>query len=460
MLALILRTTAAVECSLAYQGDLVARHPWYADFVAGHLTGVARGMSDDELAPAVARQWLLSRLTDHPVAPLADCVQIGRAVGLSMSEMQRLTGLARQTLYRHLDAEGARERRPADPQAAVEVMMLLAAEGAYASPAVLGRRAGLAPELVMRVVTDLDPGGLCSVRRDTYASLEAAPTPATYLALREHFDDLFLRRPDAIGVYVLVPAERQAAIAQAAREILPNHEHVVMPQSTAPSVMVGPELAVMVNAPTIRRALAIGREIWGDVLAQAGLAFFEPVITNVIPPGPQPLVRSDVLDAFLEGVIDAGAPNGDALRELRARYRGGPSDAQLAGRCVTIAALALRRAVGNDRDPRPIVDGDSAFAELQPAHGVPVRREATAIKRAAVAALELATDRLGPLPGGRLGSFRAPGQAPKLVQDVRPTGSELIDMARLSGEAVGAAATTGALDARWALGRVVSGSEG
>jgi DNA-binding MarR family transcriptional regulator len=427
--------------------------------MTSHLTGVARGLADDELALAVARQWLLSRVTDHPVAPLADCVQLGRAVGLSMSEMQRLTGLARQTLYRHLEPEGAKERRPASPQAAIEVMLLLAAEGNYASPAVLGRRAGLTPEPVTRVITDLEPDGLCTVRRDPYSSLEAAPTPATYVALREHFDDLFLRRPDAIGVYVLVPEERQAAVAQAAREILWHHEHVVMPQSTAPSVMAGPEIAVMINAPTIRRAIAIVRDIWAVVLARAGMGFFEPVITNVIPPGTQPLVRSDVLDAFLEGVIDSGAPNGNTLRERRARYSGGPSDAALAGRCVTIAALALRRTVGNDGDPRPIIDSDSAFAELQPAHGVPVHPDATEIKRSAVAALELATDRLGPLPGGRLGSYRAPGRAPNVVKEVRPTGSELTDMARLSGEAVGAAATLGALDALWALGRVVSGNE-
>jgi hypothetical protein len=424
-----------------------------------HLTSVARGLSDNELAPAVARQRLLTRLTDHPVAPLADCVQIGRAVGLSMSEMQRLTGLARQTLYRHLAPDGLGERRPADPQAAVEIMMLLAAEAAHASPAVLGRRAGLAPELVMRVITDLDPDGLCTIRRDTYSSLEAAPTAATYMALREHFDELFLRRPDATGVYVLVPEQRQAAVAQAASEILPRHEHVVMPQATAPSVMVGPEFAVMVNAPTIRRALAIVRDVWSDLLAHAGVEFFEPAITNVIPPGGQLLVRSEVLDAFLEGAIDAGAPNGDALRELRASYRGGLSEGQLAGRCVTVAALALRRAVGNDREPRPVVDGDSAFAEFQPARGVPVGEEAATVKRAAVAALDLATDYLGPLPGGRLGSFRAPGQAPNVVEAVRRSGSELSDMARLSGEAVGAAATVGALDALWALGQVVSGSE-
>ncbi len=338
--------------------------------------------------------------------------------------------------------------------------MLLAAEGDYASPALLARRAGLSVPFVTGVLTDLDADGLCTVRRDRYASLEAAPTAGSYLALREHFDDLYLRRPDAISVYLRVPDDHQQAFARAASAVLAKHEHVVMPQSTAPSVMEGPELAFQVNAPTIRRALAVTRNVWGDVLKQIGLDFSEPVVTNVIPPGSQPLVGSEVLDMFLEGVVDAGTPNGVALREVRARFRGGLSEAELVGRCVTMAALALRRTVGNDREPRPIVDGDSAFAELQPAHGVPVRKEGSPVKKAAVTALELATDRLGPLPGGRLGAIRAPGQSPPVVNEVRPTSSELLEMARLSGEAVGAAAATGSLDAVAAMRRVVSGSQG
>jgi hypothetical protein len=130
------------------------------------------------------------------------------------------------------------------------------------------------------------------------------------------------------------------------------------------------------------------------------------------------------------------------------------------GRCATMAALALRRIVGNAHEPRPIVDGDSAFAELQPAHGVPVSKQGSPVKKAAVAALELAADRLGPLPGGRLGSFRAPGQSPRVVNEVRATSSELLEMAQLSGEAVGAAAATGKLDAVAATRRVVSSSRG
>jgi hypothetical protein len=424
------------------------------------LTAVAHGIPDGELARAVARQRLTSRLTDHAVAPLADCVQIGRAVGLTMSEMQRVTGLARQTLYRHLPAEDSPPRRPPRPQASGEVLMLLAAEGGFAAPPVLARRAGLEPTLVQVVATDLAQEGLCDLRRDGYStSLEAGANSATYWALRTQFDDLYLRRPDAISVYVRVPADRTLDFERAADTVMAQHEHLVIPQASAPSVMAGPELAFPVNAPTIRRALAITRELWRDVLRALDLEFSEPSIANVIAPGSQPLIRSEVLDSFLESAVHSGAPNGDGMREVRDRFAGGISEMGLAGRCVTGAARALRRARGNESEPRPIVDGDAAFAELQPAFGVPVDPEIQPIKDAVVAALELATDRLGPMPGGRLGSFRAPGQRPAIVDAVTPAVDDLREMARLSGQAMGLAAGLRAVDLIAEMARLVIPAE-
>lgn len=152
-----------------------------------------------------------------------------------------------------------------------------------------------------------------------------------------------------------------------------------------------------------------------------------------------------------------------ARRTVRKRARprdafaGGASEAELAGRCVTMAALALRRAVGNDGEPRPIVDGDSAFAELEPAAGALARMGQVPVKQAAVAALDLAVERLGPLPGGRLGSVRAPGAVPVIVEGRGPTGSDLVEMTRSAGEAVGAAGAESFVDAAQLVRRVVAG---
>lgn len=417
---------------------------------------MAERLPEKQLARAVARQRLASRLSDQPVAPLSDLVQMGRAVGLSMAEMQRVTGAARQTIYRQLPEEEDPPRDPSQQQAVIEVLMLLAAEGGFASPTVLARRAGLDPATVTALLNELDRDGLCEVRRDGYSSLEARPTDKAYRVLREHFDDLFLRRPDGISIYLRIDPGEEVGVAGAAATAVEELEFTVIEQWVAPSTMTGPEFAFKVNAPTVRRALDVAREVWRDVLEVRGLPFSEPVFANVIPPGGRGPVASAVLDAFLEAIVDAGAPNGEEARQARDAFAGGAWEAELAGRCVTMAALALRRAVGNDGEPRPIVDGDSAFAEFEPAAGALARMGQLPVKQAAVAALDLAVERLGPLPGGRLGSMRAPGVA-RVDERRGPTGSDLVEMACLAGEAVGAAGAESYVDAAQLVRRVVAG---
>ena len=86
--------------------------------------------------------------------------------------------------------------------------------------------------------------------------------------------------------------------------------------------MTGPELGFHVNAPTIRRAIVITRDLWREVLTQLDRAYFEPLIVNVIPAGGHPIVASDVLDAFLEAATDNNAPFADAMRKIRSRFGG------------------------------------------------------------------------------------------------------------------------------------------
>lgn len=426
-----------------------------------HLTSIARGLPSDDVARAVARQRLTSCLTDHAVAPMRDCVQTARAVGLPMVEIQRTTGVARQTLYRHAQVDDEKLRVPPWPQASIEVLMLASAEDGPAPIALLARRAGLSLQLVQSVALALAEDGRCAVVRDDYSGLQIEATEATYELLREHFDDLYLQRPDTISVYLRVPDEHRVVIERAAANVLPALEYVVMDRSVAPSMMIGPELALPVNAPTIRRALGIAASIWEKLTEGTAIEGTPAQVANVIPPGGKPLAAepSLVLDAFLERILDAGGKDVDALRELRAEYSGGASEAELAGRCVTVAALALRRAVGNKKEPRAIRNGDEAFVEWEPARLVPTTEEAVPVKKAAVEALDLAIERLGPIPGGRLGSFRRPGGDPNIVATFEPSTSDLVRMAELAGTAVGAASATGALGADVAMRRVIAGAE-
>jgi hypothetical protein len=423
-----------------------------------HLTPVATAIQEADLAVAVARQRLTSRLTDHPVAPLADCVQIGRAVKLKIAEMQRLTGLARQTLYRHAELNDTTPRQPPPAQLKIEALLLISSREGASSPADMAARARLSEAQVMSTLLALDEEGLCDVQRETYgqSSIEAMPNAATYLALREQFDELYLRRPDAISVYVRLPGSGRREIERAAEAVIADLEHTVMEASVAPSSMSGPELGLLINAPTIRRAILITRDVWREILGQAGRPFSEPAIANLIPAGGRPIFPSDVLDAFLEAAADNGAPAAAAMSKAREQFGGGVNDRHMAGRCIWLAALALRRAVGNNREPQPITDGESAFAELQPAHGIPVGADHLALQRAVVAGLELATDKLGPLPAGGLAAFRAPGQAPSIVPTSPDEPAAFVQIAHHAGIAYGIAAALGLMSPETDIAKLIA----
>lgn len=146
----------------------------------------------------------------------------------------------------------------------------------------------------------------------------------------------------------------------------------------------------------------------------------------------------------------------EALHRQRERYGGGYSERDLAGRLLTAAARAMRRAVDQASPPAPITSGEEAFDELQAVRGA--GRSRPALRRSGlrglrlerarkrgqlelVEALELASDRLGPLPAEGLGQVKAPDTVPPLVEGVDPTPDELAGMAAHAGAALGHLAT-------------------
>lgn len=431
----------------------------YHDHPHGHLTAVARAFPNPELPRGVARLRIASHATDVPVAPFADCVYVGRGVGLTNAEMQRNSGLSKQTLYRLAPPEPDLRREPPPPQAWVETLILLGHAAQFTPLALVAASGALDEGILHQALRRLEHDGLCTLRRDDYSgALEASPMPAAYDTLRGLFDDLYLRRVDGFSIYVRVLDGQRDQIARGAANVLGDQDHTLLEPSVAPSIMEGPELAFLAATATPRTAIALTRDIWAAILEDQGIPFAEPVITNIIPPGPASTVASGVLDTFFEAVIDTGAPAASTIRDTRAAYTGDASERVLAGRCLTMAAIALRRAVGNTEEPRPIGDGDAAFSEWQVAHALSVDDAVEPIRAAAAEALDLATERLGPIAGGRLAHVRAPDQPPVVVQNVRPTPQELTMMARLSGTAVGTAALLGSFDGAEAMRRIVTGA--
>jgi hypothetical protein len=410
-------------------------------------SGVARGLTDADVAPEVARQILSSLRGERNAAPLAEAARLGRAVGLSVSEMERMSGYTRQTVYsalREVD-QGIANDLVADRVLLSRhlLIVLCAIQGAIPAMELAGRLR-LAPEYITSTLRALQEQRLCFIEGQLsadggYESVSVAATSYAYQVLIEMFDDLYLRHSDGFSVYLQVDPAEQHEIEVACDRTLSAHENTIMSPTIAPSVMSGWELALTVHAPTSRLAVRIAEDVWQELRKRADLAEAPARIADVIAPSPPPCGASEVLDAFTTSIAETWSAAAHDVMHERMRYPGGVDERTLAGRCLTSAARVLRMSVGQKHNPRAITDGEAAWGELMPVSGLPLDAQRTPIQRAVKQALELAADRLGPFRGGDIGSFRQDGSAPHVVQQVRPSQQDLVRMAELAGEAVGRA---------------------
>lgn len=416
--------------------------------------GVTLGLSDEEMPFEVARQLLSTLRGQRAVSPLLEAVRIGQAVGLKVAEMERMSGYTRQTIYtalRSLEEQSERTTLGRDRSTVSQhaLVALCALRGDVPAPE-LAARLHLPTQEVGPALQTLRAEGLCEVDwRDPaegMATMSVRATPEGYRALRRLFNDLFLRQPEGFSVYLQIEPSQEKVIAEAAKRIISSHEHTLMAASVAPSTMSGPELGLTVHAPTSRIAVAIAADLWSEIRQHAGLPEAVARIIDLIPPAVPPAADSSVIDAFCEAIINHSVDNANAVTAARIRYRGGLDERVLTGRCLTSAARAFRRSVGQERDPRPISDSEAAFGELMPVRGLPLDRKRTPIQRSLKLALELAADLFGPFRGGELGSFKAPGYAPRIVERVVPSAEQMEAMAQLAGETVGRAAALGYVD--------------
>jgi hypothetical protein len=421
-----------------------------------HLTPLARRLRGEELVREMSRQELASVRAERSsgVPRLSDAIRFGKAVGLAIAEMERMAGCSRQTIYNLLpkDAPGgdseasAPSDEPVDlAQVSLEVLgMAVAAEGSV--PLVeVSKRLHRPLVDVITASRSLHPAGLVSLsvppsKSEGLGSAMITATPEGEAILRSRFDDLYLRRSEGFAVYIGINPKESAKLARALPIVVSGHDTVIIEASVAPSTMSGPELAMSVNAPTSRMAVAIARDVWDELRIAAGLAPAHAHVVDVAPPSPPPSAESAVLDEFAAGIGERGSDEAvTATLRARARYGGGSDERALAGRCLTAAAWGLRLALGQDSRPRPISDADAAWGEWCIAHNLRLDRALEQIQKPLLEALELATDRLGPFRGGEIASLKAPGHAPSVVESVTPTPEELERMARLSGQAFGAA---------------------
>lgn len=415
------------------------------------LPPLIQRLAGPDLASELARARLSSARGARPQLALVDAIALGRAVGLGVSEMQRSCGCSRQTIY---NLSRAPRERMDDPGLALEVASCALAVGGETTPGVVADRLQVEADIVLPVVARLVARGEMLANGALNAKALISVTPRGEARLRDVLDQMLSSRPEGIAVYLAVAEQDAQALDRAAGDLIANMEHTLIDASVAPSTMREPELAMVVHAASIRTALEIAQDLWDDLRERADLEPAVMRVASVLPSSSLDPLPSAVLDAFVRG-IDGAAPTRAvaAARRARARFDGRARERDLAGRCLTAAASALRLALGRDTGAPAITNGDQAFEELSIVAALHLDAGRELIQKPLISALDRACETLGPFPGGRVASFRAPDGRPAVIEPVQPTETDLIAIAEASGTALGAAA--GAVDVETATLAIV-----
>jgi hypothetical protein len=164
---------------------------------------------------------------------------------------------------------------------------------------------------------------------------------------------------------------------------------------------------------------------------------------------------SSVLDAFVGAAAAIDVTHAEPLQRELETAHAIQDERENAIRSFTAARRAMHRATGDEREGEPITDGAAAFRALEWAAPIRLTAADEQIQEPFLDAVRLATDHLGPLPGGRLAAVRDPSSPPALVEEVRPSQEQLVEMSRLAGTAVGAGAALGKIDPVAELRRIL-----
>jgi hypothetical protein len=410
------------------------------------LTPRSRHLVGRELATTAVRRALIEAGAGRSERPLRLLMPLARTLGVSVAEIQRLAAYSRQTIYNYLEAEPMTRLSTADSEAAARCLAIaLVAAGQEQTLERLAEALNAVPEALLAASRLCDREGWATVSHpggNGSGSVTLTPREATteWLRLDVSTRELADRRP-GYAVYLAAPPEHLPALAGAAPAVVGLDEASVLGRDVAPSVMRGPELAINVRAGDQRAAIRAAEATFLEITKKAKVNV--PMkITQIIPPAIAANAPSRVLDSFVEAMSDSQAPETiDDLRAERELYPGGDPERRLAARCLTWAARELRLALGReDADRAPTISsGDDAFQELIPVSGqLSLSPDQKRIKDPLQQALRLAGETLGPYRGGELGGFKGPGERARIAPEVAPSEDDLVEMARLCGQAVNA----------------------
>lgn len=420
--------------------------------------GPSDSIPDSEIGRAVARQLISSFNVEDRTGRPGDAIVLARAVGVTVLAIEQMTGWARQTVYRHRDTVGD-PRKVEGSQARFELLVLVAARGKL-TIADAARALALTTRTVLPAAFDLDAENLASVEPGDTDDRVVGPTEDTYLELRRYFNR-HIQRTSTGYIVCLQLSEHMdpAKIRDAAEVVLGSSEAaVVVGPETVHSEGDAHELLLPVAAPTLARTMTFAYSVWPQILEKAGMPPEEPRIRDVFSPGTPIVVGSPCLDRLVERFSEEDAGTPEKLRKARFSYSGDLGEKGIASKCLTEAAVALRRAAGQERNPRLIASGDDAFDELLPARGMNLDAKGEKIQVPVVEALELASRRLGPYLGGEVGSFKASGGSPSEPKSITPTLVDLTEMVDLCAQGIAQAGRQGYINVDASVERIVDSS--
>lgn len=381
-------------------------------------------------------------------------VRAGRHAGLGPAELAEASGLSRPGIY---EVQRRSSQGPVDGLDEI-VLAALGAEGATTAHA-LASVLGVSEQAVGEAIARLAAAGTVALATAGYGGTTATEivrlSSAGEELLEEQMGHVLSRRPEQWTAYLSVAPAEQDALFEAAEQRFGSNSTALLSTNVRRD-MGSPEIAITFDVADVVGLVNAAAAAWHDLRESLGLPQQPVRIAAYVPPS----VRSEVLEAFGRGMLDRLDPDEREVTRLLADARPTVDEHDICVRALTEAAWALRRAVGESARPPELSTGDAAFEELSAVVSIVLDEQLAGARKALVDALDLAIERLGPFPGGRLGHFRAPGHSPHVVEAITPTHRDLVSIARSSGEAVGciAAAMRSPAIARDAVTGVVSGA--
>ena len=359
-------------------------------------------------------------------------VRAGRLVGMGAAQLAEASGLSRAGVYE------VQKRAAAGPVDGFDEILLAALAGGAGAPEALASSLGVGIGHVHESLERLRGEDAIKYALAGYddASQQAFVllTAGGEARLQDMLRRAISARPELWVAYLQVAQDEASRLHDAAVTGY-GRQNVALLESTVRGDMTGPELAIAFDVGDVVELFNVAGRAWSQLCAEAGL----PLRPAQFAAYSAPRLRTGTLEAFARGIADA---NQSLERQVMRRAADAPpglEEKAIAVHALTAAASALRGFLGQPKRPPTLMDGERAFDELQIVAGLALDSVGEAIRQPLLRALELATDRLGPFPGGQLGSVRAAGQPIPVVEEVEPTFVDLVEIARASGEAVGCA---------------------